>query len=725
METGTYAKATAAAVGSALASALVVTGVDVGLTLSGGAGATAGQALTFGLTSLALALGLAAIVGAAEGIVAGAIRATHGGEGPIARLRRDEAADRATTGALLAFLVVGAIYALVVAGLSMRLVAGVERKSVGALLVGAAAAGALPAFVLLGYPVYRVTRRLAGIVPRLGRVPRAMVAAIAVMLFAVIGAATVVFLMLDWRVLPLATPVTALAFGALQLLFLTLRRRPWPPTLVAGVGLVGLVGAAAALLAVKPDARTTALLAVDSRATRLLVGAARVPFDRDGDGYATVLGGGDCDDRDARVHPGGKEIPDNGVDENCLGGDAHKDTATTPHTLAPPVATHKLAAFKGNLVVIAVDTLRFDRLGTTRRGGKSLTPNLDKLAARAVLFRRAYAQAPNTPRSFPSMFFSRFPSQIAWDDPYRNYSVILEENTSLWEVLAAAGVHTAGVASHFYFSEERGIRQGFAEFDNDGALSIKDSNADIAAPRIVPRALARLADLKKSGGRFALFVHLFEPHSTYVTHAEYPIQGKGTEGLEEKYDYEVAFCDQWLGKLLAGVDDQTAIVLVSDHGEAFGTHKVGGERMFFHGQTLYDELLHVPVMVAVPGVAPRTVDTPVMLVDVAPTVVDLMGATPPASFQGTSLVPALLGEALPARSVRAELLPAPSWNHDARALLDSDGKSKLYYRISENVYELYDLADDPDERKNLIEERRDVADRMKANMARWLESGVE
>ena len=126
-----------------------------------------------------------------------------------------------------------------------------------------------------------------------------------------------------------------------------------------------------------------------------------------------------------------------------------------------------------------------------------------------------------------------------------------------------------------------------------------------------------------------------------------------------------------------------------------------------------------------PGVAPRTVDTPVMLVDVAPTVVDLMGATPPASFQGTSLVPALLGEALPARSVRAELLPAPSWNHDARALLDSDGKSKLYYRISENVYELYDLAGDPDERKNLIEERRDVADRMKANMARWLESGVE
>jgi arylsulfatase A-like enzyme len=305
--------------------------------------------------------------------------------------------------------------------------------------------------------------------------------------------------------------------------------------------------------------------------------------------------------------------------------------------------------------------------------------------------------------------------------------VVKDENTSVWEVLSGAGVHTAGVASHFYFTEERGIRQGFAEFDNEGATNIKDSNPDIASPRIVPRAIAKLGELGKAGGRFALFVHLFEPHSTYVTHDEYPIEGKGLEGLEEKYDYEVKFVDQWVGKLVdglaaAGLADGTAIVLVSDHGEAFGEHRVGGERMFFHGQTLYDELLHVPIVIIVPGVAPRAVDTPVMLVDVGPTLADLMGAAPAPDWAGKSLVPALAGETLPARPIVAELLPAPAWNHDAKAMIDVDGKTKLVYRVSDNVFELYDLSKDPGEQQNLAATQPEATARMKTAITRWMES---
>ncbi len=723
---GPYEKAVPAGVASALLAAMVVAGVDIAWTLASASEVTARQALLFAAIALALALAAGAVVGAIEGVIGGAVRATHP-RGLVARLREDHDADRAATGALLAALVAGALYAVVVAGLAMRLVAAVERKGVGALLLGAAAAAALPFVWLAAYPIYRVTRRLAGAVPRVGRVPRALVAATVVVLVAVAGAAAVIVLRLDWRVLPLAAPVAALGFVAVQLVLLAVRKPPWPAKPAIAAAVLALGAAAALVLAARPDERTTALLAVDSRVTRALVAPARGLFDGEGDGFAGVLGGGDCDDARADVFPGARDVPDNGVDENCLGGDARRETRPPDAALQVPTAPSRKVAFDGNVLIIAVDTLRFDKLGATHRGGKSLTPRMDELARRGVSFRRAYAQAPNTPRSFPSLFLSRFPSQIVWDDSYRNYPVVKDENVSLWEVLSGAGIHTAGVASHFYFTEERGIRQGFAEFDNEGATSIKDSNPDIAAPRIVPRATAKLEELVRGGKRFALMVHLFEPHSTYVTHPEFPIQSRGVEGLEEKYDYEIAYVDRWVGVLVdavakAGAAETTAIVIVSDHGEAFGKHRVGGERMFFHGQTLYEELIHVPLIVTVPGVAPRAVDTPVMLIDVAPTLADLLGVAQPPSFTGRSLVPALAGETLPPRPVHAELLPAPSWNHHAKSMLDVDGKTKIIYRVSDNVFELYDLGADPDEEKNLWAERKEDAERMKAAITRWMES---
>ncbi len=93
-------------------------------------------------------------------------------------------------------------------------------------------------------------------------------------------------------------------------------------------------------------------------------------------------------------------------------------------------------------------------------------------------------------------------------------------------------------------------------------------------------------------------------------------------GLAEKYDYEIAYVDGFVGRLLDAVDknglkDKTMVVVVSDHGEAFGVHRFAGQTMFFHGQTLYDELLRVPMLIRVPGVKPAVVDTPVMLVDLA------------------------------------------------------------------------------------------------------------
>jgi len=726
-----YGNALSACVGSALLAAAVVGGADIGLTLGSASDVGGRQGLLFGAVTLGLYLGAGLVVGLVEGILAGAIAATHPGMALYRRLVTDRARDVEVTGALLSFIVVAAGYALVVARLAMRLVALPQRKTVGALLLGGAAAALVPLAVLAAYPVFRLMRRVATAVPRVGTLPRAVVCAAAVVLVGAGAGLFIVTTRLDWRVLPLAVPATALAFAAAQALVLVLGPR-WRRGAVVAAAVVALIAPIAATLLANPDERTVALLAVESRGGKSLVAAARGFFDRDGDGYSTVLGGGDCNDHDPTIHPGATDIPDDGIDQNCIGGDAHK--AADPPPVAARAAPPAPAAqqWKGNLVLIAVDTLRADRLGVagyTRRGGKSLTPNIDALAKKGAYFRRVWSQAPNTPRSFPSIFTSRFPSQVKWDNVFQDYPKVLPSNVTVFEALRDAGFHTVGEASHFYFTPARGITQGFDEFDNEGAKSLHDSNRDIASPRIVPRAVAKLTELAAKKQRFVLFTHLFEPHSTYMEHEEFPIHEKGTEGLEEKYDYEIAFVDKYVGQLIdavaaAGIADDTAIVLFSDHGEAFGKHKVGGERMYFHGQTLYDELLRVPLVIYVPGRPARTIEDPVMLVDIAPTLLDLAGVKPPPSFVGRSLAPLLAGDPLPARSIHAELLRAPEWDHEWKMAVDGEGRWKILYRISDNVFELYDLAADPDEQKNLVESRKDVAKKAKAQLTSWMETGL-
>jgi arylsulfatase A-like enzyme len=348
-------------------------------------------------------------------------------------------------------------------------------------------------------------------------------------------------------------------------------------------------------------------------------------------------------------------------------------------------------------------------------------PNLSRLASQSVVFTNARAQAPNTPRSFPSILTSRYPSQVRWQSPSANYSNLLPENVTLFAELARAGVAPIGIFSHFYFTADRGISQGFREWSNDGAKSIHDSNHDIAAPRIVPRVIARLERAAAEQGRFALWTHLFEPHSTYMDHPEFPVHATGVAGLRGKYDGECAFVDRYVGQILDALDrtglaDRTAVLVFADHGEAFGEH-----RFYFHGETLYDEVLRVPVLLRVPGIAPRRLDDPVMLIDLAPTVLDLYKIQRPAAFRGASLLGAMLGaSAAPGRRVFAEMLPASSWNHSHKALVD--GSWKLLYRISDNSFELYHLKADPGELHNLWEREQTRGATLKHEILQWMES---
>ena len=481
---------------------------------------------------------------------------------------------------------------------------------------------------------------------------------------------------------------------------------------------------------------TPTYAAIDDRALGLkfALKIAREVTDHDGDGYSALFGGGDCNDTSADVYPGAEDIPGDGIDQNCVGGDAPvvveadstTDSTANGANAAPPTTAEdikkpptKAGKFTGNILIIAVDATRADRLGVAGYGrppGRSLTPNLDALAHRGAYFRRVWSQAPNTPRSFPSFVTSRYPSEIAWQKRSLNYSPLLPSNKTIFEPMASAGLRPIGIFSHFYFTADRGISKGFAEWSDEGAKTIADSNKDIAAPRIVPRVIDRLKKAAKDDERFVLWTHLFEPHSSYMSHAEFPTTLSGIKGLEEKYDYEIAYDDLWIGKILKTLEEtklseNTAVVVFGDHGEAWGEH-----RIYFHGQDLTEEQLRIPLIITVPGRAPVTSDEEVGLIDVGPTLLDLIGVPAQANLHGRSLLPIVDGGTLPPRPIFAELLPCTS-TPDHQVVMVDHGK-KLLHKISERRFELFDLVADPKQTKNLAGDpaQKALLDELKAKL---------
>ena len=739
-----YRHAFAATVGTALGAGLLTALVDAMLTLRGASGVKSSDVVTFLRVAVGLYVGLALIVGLAEGLVVGAMRATHGRGGLRAgwrRLAEDVELDRRVVAAVLAGAACALVYALAIATLAMGLVAKVERQGTGALLLGFAAAALVPLLVFAWYPAYRLTRRIARGVPRPGRLPATAVLLVGGAVVAALLVVLVTVTKLDWRALPLGVPTMLAVFALAQLALYALlygrlsavrERVPARGAIVAGAALLAALGPVVALTGAAPPERVLALLSVESRGARALVSAARGFGDRDGDGFSTWLGGGDCDDRDAAVNPGAKDEPGNGKDENCNGADAPARAARPDPAagVTPPPATPPAFAWKGNVVVIAIDTLRADRLGVAgyQRDGKSLTPRIDELITRGVYFERAWAQAPHTPRSFPSLFTSRYPSAIRWDKAFSNYPKLEPENVSVFEAFQGAGFTTVAETTHFYFEPGTGITQGFDVFANDGAKNLKDSNTDIAAPRLVPRVARRLQDLAAAKKKFVLFTHLFEPHSTYVEHegVKYT-QTDSRERFKEKYDREVEFVDRHVGLVIdaiaaAGLADSTMVVLVSDHGEAFFTHSYAGTKLGWHGSALYDDQLRVPIVVIAPGLAPRKVATPVMLLDVAPTLLDVAGVPIPASFQGRSLAAALAGQPLSERPVHAELVPYPNFKVSLQMLVTGDGRLKLVRNQTDRVTELYDLEHDPGEQKNLAFDEPARARPLLDQLSAWVDT---
>jgi len=473
------------------------------------------------------------------------------------------------------------------------------------------------------------------------------------------------------------------------------------------------------------DARSTIKQALlhETLVFQPLVLIAQPLFDSDGDGYAGLLGGGDCDDDDPAVHPGAREIPRNSLDDDCFGGDspgtprppaaATEPPAADPADGAAPAAR---LAVRPHIILITVDTARGDRMGYAGYD-RPTTPTLDRLAHSGLRFTWAFSQASQTKASMPSMFTGRYYSEVERSPDL--WATVHEQNTTLAERLKRAGYHTAGIPSHRFFLPGYGLDQGFTEWD----LSIV-RRFQKRIPHVISGHLVTDAALKWLGERpddppFFLWLHYIDPHHAYQDHADINF-GADAEDL---YDEEILYTDRQIGRLLAGLDaspfaDDTYVIVNSDHGEGFYEH---GYR--YHGQHLYNDQVRVPLIIAGPGLPSRQIEQPVSLIDLVPTLLELAGLAVPSDLPGVSLLP-YGTRAMPPKHPPVFVEMVKDATHsDRRAIIDWPWK--LHYGITFDEYQLFDLSQDPHEQDEVSEAHPEVFERLQSRLRRWMSEEVE
>jgi arylsulfatase A-like enzyme len=405
---------------------------------------------------------------------------------------------------------------------------------------------------------------------------------------------------------------------------------------------------------------------------------------------------------------------------------------------APPKPAVPQAPAAHNVIFILVDTLRADHLAPYGYR-RDTSPNLDALGRESLLFLAARSQSSCTFPSVNSILTSRAaPAFLGQPGGAMGLPAGIP---GLAEILRARGFHTAAVsaspivrASPGRFNPGGGFGRGFDSFQEECVWKPADCVTDQALPHLLhdPRPLF-------------LYLHYLDPHGPYAPPAGYrrrfalghpdkqfvrdgnpnPIArwlhehgpdpgltAADVSFLTDLYDDKISFFDSQLGRLLAGVRaagllDDAIVVFAADHGEEFLEH--GDVK---HCRNLFDTTIRTPLLLRVPGARPRAVAEAVENLDIVPTLLDLLGGFGSGiGFEGRSLRPAVEGRPL-----------GPGWQRAAQGPLRSvsDGRVKLVHDLGSGRFELYDLAADPGETRDVLADRRRDFQRLHEALNAWL-----
>jgi len=377
-------------------------------------------------------------------------------------------------------------------------------------------------------------------------------------------------------------------------------------------------------------------------------------------------------------------------------------------------------------ILVLIDALRADHLGAYG-STRPLTPNLDAIAARSYVFENAWTTSSWTGAAVASLFTSRYPSAAGIGG---RFSAMPDATVTFAELLTANGLECAAISTNGNAGSYFGFAQGFRSFEAPKLRRTVpgDRFPLFPAEGVTDDALAWLRN-RTEAGPFFLFLHYVDPHDPYLPPpgmlaepeppgrfgghrlhlqklAKTPPSERTQADLDRiRYLYaaEVRYTDIWIGKLLEGLEalglgSKILLVITADHGEELFDHGGMG-----HGKHLYEEMLRVPLLVSWPGMTERDgvrIAEPVSLIDVAPTILAAWGIAPPGEFQGRDLT-----------SIARD--PRRASSGRVYAEMDLDGINKSAVKMGsaklirtngapgEGSYELYDLAVDPGERRNL------------------------
>jgi len=359
-----------------------------------------------------------------------------------------------------------------------------------------------------------------------------------------------------------------------------------------------------------------------------------------------------------------------------------------------------------DIVFVLVDTLRRDHLGLYGYA-RDTSPHLDAIASRAVVFDQARSTAPWTNPAIASLFTGLYPQAVL--PPAGHAETIRRslprEADTLAERLQAAGYRTVGLVDHPGIRMQNLFGQGFEIYENLFQRTRNRGWGHTPAETVM-EAIHESLDVEGPRRTF-LYLHVVYPHRPYRAPSPWlelfgPPLGEramvrsNRQAMIDAYDGEIRYTDELLGRLATLLADRrgrrTWLIVTADHGEGFWEH---GQQE--HGNHLFDELLRVPMILVPPserGIEPRRVDTPVSLLDLYPTVLDIAGAALPDGVHGVSLLPMARGQ----RPDRRALFSESPYSGDLDRVAVVSDPWKYISERSRRQERLHDILEDPEER---------------------------